>query len=113
MAIVLGALQTVLEEGNKDDWFGSPFILRLSVIAGVALWLFLWLELRSRRPLLHLRLRVRRIFGFGLLANFRRGLALYGSVCSLPVYLARIPGYNAEQIGMVLAWTGLPPGGRR
>src|SRR6516165_2858434 len=32
MAIGLAALQTVLEEGNKDDWFGSPFIVRLSVI---------------------------------------------------------------------------------
>ena len=41
MAIGLGALQTVLEEGNKDDWFGSPFIVRLSVIAAVALTLFL------------------------------------------------------------------------
>src|SRR3546814_10050468 len=109
MAIGLGALQTVLEEGNKDDWFGSPFILRLSVIAGVALSLFLWIELRSRRPLLNLRLLVRRNFGFGILANFLLGLALYGSVFLLPVYLARIQGYNAEQIGMVLAWTGLPP----
>ncbi len=41
MAIGLSALQTVLEEGNKDDWFGSPFIVRLSVIAAVALSLFL------------------------------------------------------------------------
>jgi DHA2 family multidrug resistance protein len=37
MAIGLSALQTVLEEGNKDDWFGSTFILRLSIIAAVAL----------------------------------------------------------------------------
>ena len=35
-------------------------------------------------------------------------MALYGSVFILPVYLARVQGYNAEQIGMVLAWTGLP-----
>ncbi len=48
MAIGLAALQTVLEEGNKDDWFGSPFIVRLSVIAAVALSLFLWIELTSR-----------------------------------------------------------------
>ena len=42
------------------------------------------------------------------LANFLLGVALYGSVFILPVYLSRIQGYNAEQIGMVLAWTGLP-----
>ena len=108
MAIGLSALQTVLEEGNKDDWFGSPFIVRLSVIAAVALAAFLWIELTTEKPLLNLRLLVRRNFGFGILANFLLGVALYGSVFILPVYLSRIQGYNAEQIGMVLAWTGLP-----
>jgi MFS transporter, DHA2 family, multidrug resistance protein len=100
MAIGLSALQTVLEEGNKDDWFGSPLIVKLSVIAAVAL--------TAKKPLLNLRLLARRNFGFGVLANFLLGIALYGSVFILPVYLSRIQGYNAEQIGMVLAWTGLP-----
>src|SRR5713226_2665816 len=108
MAIGLSALQTVLEEGNKDDWFGSPFIVRLSIVAAIALALFLWIELTSKKPLLNLRLLFRRNFGFGILANFLLGVALYGSVFILPVYLSRIQGYNAEQIGMVLAWTGLP-----
>jgi len=108
MAIGLSALQTVLEEGNKDDWFGSPFIVRLSVIAAVSLTAFLWIELTAKKPLLNLRLLFRRNFGFGILANFLLGIALYGSVYILPVYLSRIQGYNAEQIGMVLAWTGLP-----
>jgi DHA2 family multidrug resistance protein len=108
MAIGLSALQTVLEEGNKDDWFGSAFIVRLSIIAAVALTLFLWVELTSEKPLLNLRLLARRNFGFGVLANFLMGVALYGSVFILPQYLARIQGYNSEQIGMVLAWTGLP-----
>jgi MFS transporter, DHA2 family, multidrug resistance protein len=108
MAIGLSALQTALEEGNKDDWFGSPFIVRLSIIAVVALALFLWIELTSKRPLLNLRLLGRRNFGFGSLANFLLGVALYGSVFIMPLYLSRVQGYNAEQIGMVLAWTGLP-----
>jgi DHA2 family multidrug resistance protein len=108
MAIGLSALQTVLEEGNKDDWFGSPFIVRLSVIAAISLTLFVWIEWTGKKPLLNLRLLFRRNFGFGILANFMLGIALYGSVFILPVYLARIQGYNAEQIGMVLAWTGLP-----
>src|SRR5206468_2890391 len=43
-----------------------------------------------------------------VLANFLLGVALYGSVFILPVYLARVQGYNSEQIGLVLAWTGLP-----
>ena len=108
MAIGLGALQTVLEEGNKDDWFGSDFIVRLSIIAVVALALFFWIELTSKKPVLNLRLLGRRNFGFGVLANFLMGVALYGSVFIMPQYLARIQGYNSEQIGMVLAWTGLP-----
>jgi len=108
MAIGLSALQTVLEEGNKDDWFGSPFIVRLAIVAGVALPLFVVVELVGKKPLLNLRILFRRNFGFGVLANFLLGVALYGSVYILPVYLARIQGYNSEQIGMVLAWTGLP-----
>ncbi|MBB3386787.1 MULTISPECIES: MDR family MFS transporter [unclassified Rhizobium] len=108
MAVGLAALQTVLEEGNKDDWFGSPFIVRLSVIAAVSLTLFLFIELRASHPLLNLRLLVRRNFGFGIVANFLMGVALYGSVFILPIYLTRIQGYNSEQIGMVLAWTGIP-----
>lgn len=108
MAIGLSALQTVLEEGNKDDWFGSPFIVKLSVIAAIALTAFLIIELTVTKPLLNLRLLVRRNFGFGMLANFLLGIALYGSVFILPQYLSRIQGYNAEQIGTVLAWTGLP-----
>jgi DHA2 family multidrug resistance protein len=108
MAIGLAALQTVLEEGNKDDWFGSPFIVRLAVVAAVALTLFVAIELTAKKPLLNLRILLRRNFGFGVLANFLLGVALYGSVFVLPVYLSRIQGYNSEQIGLVLAWTGLP-----
>ena len=49
MAIGLAALQTVLEEGNKDDWFGSPFIVRLAVIAAIALTLFVVDRIDQRR----------------------------------------------------------------
>src|SRR6266702_2120691 len=108
MAIGLSALQTVLEEGNKDDWFGSPFIVRLAIIAAIALTLFIVVELTAKKPLLNLRILLRRNFGFGVLANFLLGVALYGSVFVLPVYVSRIQGYNSEQIGLVLAWTGLP-----
>ncbi|MBB3316917.1 DHA2 family multidrug resistance protein [Rhizobium sp. BK181] len=108
MAIGLAALQTVLEEGNKEDWFGSDFIVRLSVVAAVSLALFLIIEFRTANPLLNLRLLARRNFGFGIVANVLLGIALYGSAFVLPIYLSRIQGYNSEQIGMVLAWTGIP-----
>jgi MFS transporter, DHA2 family, multidrug resistance protein len=108
MAIGLSALQTVLEEGNKDDWFSSPFIVRLAAVALVSLSLFIWIELTTEKPLIRLRLLKGRNFGFGTIAMTMVGFALFGSVYILPAYLGQAQGYNAEQIGAVLAWTGLP-----
>jgi DHA2 family multidrug resistance protein len=108
MAIGLSALQTVLEEGNKDDWFASPFILRLAILALVSLSLFVWIELTVEKPLIRLRLLKGRNYGFGVAALTLVGFALFGSVYILPAYLGQAQGYNAEQIGNVLAWTGLP-----
>jgi MFS transporter, DHA2 family, multidrug resistance protein len=108
MAIGLGCLETVLEEGNKDDWLGSPFITRLSGIAAVALVAFCIQQLVYARPLLHLRLFARRNFALGSIANFFFGFSLFGWLYILPFYLARVQGYNAEEIGSVLIWIGLP-----
>ncbi|MFY9955912.1 MAG: DHA2 family efflux MFS transporter permease subunit [Bradyrhizobium sp.] len=108
MAIGLSALQALLEEGNKDDWFGSPFIVRLAVIAAVSLSLFIWIELTVEKPLLKLRLLTQRNFGIGTVAAVFLGFALFGSVYLLPAYLGQVQHYNSEQIGSVLAWTGLP-----
>jgi DHA2 family multidrug resistance protein len=108
MAIGLSALQTVLEEGNKDDWFESPFIFRLAIVAVVFLAAFVAIELNVQKPLVQLRLLARRNFGIGVLANVLVGFALFGTVYILPQYLGQVQRYNAEQIGNVLAWTGLP-----
>jgi DHA2 family multidrug resistance protein len=108
MSIGLAALQTVLEEGNKDDWFSSPFILKLSIVAFVFLATFIWIELTVRRPLVKLSLLTERNFGLGVVVNILVGVALFGTVYILPQYLGQVQRYNAEQIGSVLAWTGLP-----
>ncbi len=108
MAIGLACLQTVLDEGEKDDWFGSPLIVRLSLAAGIFLTAFVVIELRSKNPAVNLRLLAHRNFALGTLATALLGLALYGSVYVLPNYLNQVEGYNAEQVGMVLAWVGLP-----
>jgi len=93
MAIGLGALQTVLEEGNKDDWFESSFIVRLSVMP----------RYRCRHSLdradrqeaaLNLRLLARRISASAF-SQFLLGIALYG--LHPPVYLSRMQGYNASR----------------
>src|ERR1700742_1695940 len=80
MAIGLSALQAVLEEGNKDDWFGSPFIVKLAVVATISLSLFIANELIVEKPLLRLRLLAQRNFGMGTIAAVFLGFGLFGSV---------------------------------
>src|SRR5215510_15716834 len=108
MAIGLSSLQAVLEEGNKDDWFGSPFIVKLAVLAAVSLSAFVVNELVVDKPLVRLRLLTQRSFGLGTVSAVFVGFALFGSVYLLPAYLGQVQHYNAQQIGEVLAWTGLP-----
>jgi DHA2 family multidrug resistance protein len=108
MAIGLAALQTVLDDGNVYDWFGSPYVVKLSLIVAVALGTFIVLELFTAEPVVNLRLLGRRNFGFGTLGNFLVGFALYASASLLPQYLAVTQGFDAEQAGEVVAWSGLP-----
>src|ERR1700688_3012630 len=75
MAAGLAAFQTVLDDGNVYDWFGSPFIVKLSIISAIALTLFVIVELRRDDPLISFRLLARRNFGFGTLGNFLLGFA--------------------------------------
>jgi DHA2 family multidrug resistance protein len=108
MAVGLGCLETVLEEGEKNDWFGSPFIVRLAVIAVVSLCAFVWVELKRPAPLLNLRLLARRNFGLGSCANFVFGFSMFGWIYLVPLYLSRMQGYSSQQIGGVMIWIGLP-----
>jgi MFS transporter, DHA2 family, multidrug resistance protein len=108
MAVGLAALQTVLDEGTVYDWFGSPFIVKLSLLAAVMLTAFIAVELTRKEPLIQLRLFRRRNFAFGTAGNFLLGFALYGSAYLLPQYLAVSQGFDSQQVGEVMAWTGLP-----
>ncbi len=108
MAIGLGSLEVVLEEGERWDWFGSPAIRQLSVIAVIFLTIFIWIELTRKRPFINLRLLLRRNFGIGSLSGLALGLGLYGTVYVIPLYLARIQNYSPQQIGEVIMWSGIP-----
>jgi len=110
IAVGLGSLQVVLEEGNKDDWFGSPFILHLSIISALAMAVFFYQELRpgNTRPLVNLRLFKRWNFSFATIANVMLGFVLYAAVYLIPIYLAEAHGYSARQSGAVMMWIGLP-----
>jgi DHA2 family multidrug resistance protein len=108
IAVGLGSLETVLEEGEKDDWLGSPFIVRLAIVAALSLAAFIVVQLKRTNPLLNLGLLARRNFGLATLGNFFFGLSMYGWLYIVPLYLARMQGYNSEQIGEVLVWIGVP-----
>jgi DHA2 family multidrug resistance protein len=108
VAIGLASLQTVLEEGNKDDWFGSPLITRLTIISAVALIAFVIRELNTSNPLVNLRLFTQRNFAFATLANVMLGFVLYAAVYLIPIYLSQSHGYSARQSGDIMVWIGLP-----
>jgi len=108
MAIGLGSLQIVLEEGSRKDWFGSALIVQLSVLAVIFIALFFCIELTRKQPFINLRLLMRRNFGLASIINVSLGVGLYGSIYILPLFLAQIQGYNALQIGEVLVWAGIP-----
>jgi MFS transporter, DHA2 family, multidrug resistance protein len=108
MAIGLAAFQTVLDDENVYNWFDSPFIIKLSLVAAAALIAFVLFAFINARPLINFRLLGRRNFGLGTLSNALLGFALYGSAYLLPQYLAITQGLDSEQIGEVVAWVGLP-----
>jgi MFS transporter, DHA2 family, multidrug resistance protein len=108
MAIGLSTTEVVLEEGNRKDWFGSTLIVDMTIIAVVSLAAFFTIELTRKNPVLNLRLLTDRVFGLASVVNVTMGVALYGSVYLVPVYLSQMQGYNAQQIGNVMVWVGLP-----
>jgi DHA2 family multidrug resistance protein len=108
MAVGLGALEIVLEEGARKDWFGSPFITDCAIVAGIGLVLAVGTELVRKEPFIDLRLLARPDLLSCYLCGLAVGVGVYGSIYLLPVYLGQIQGYDALQIGQVLLWMGLP-----
>jgi DHA2 family multidrug resistance protein len=106
MASFLAALEYVLEEGNRWDWFQDETIAWCGVIAVVAGALFFWRMLTRRDPLVELRAFANANFAFGSLFSFVLGLGLYGSVYLVPLFLGRVRGYDSLQIGETMFVTG-------
>ena len=106
LVVGLGALQIVLDKGQQDDWFNSPFILVTSAIAAISLLSLIWVELTHPHPIVNLRLFKNVSFSAGNLIMFAVGFCLYSSIMLIPLLLQTLMGYNATMAGMVLA-----PGG--
>jgi len=108
MAIGLGATTVILEEGQRHEWFGSPLIQTLTVVAVISLTIFFIIEFTSRHPFINLRLFGQPAVGWSNLLSTVVGAVSYGSLFLIPVYLAEIPRFSTEQIGAVVMWSGLP-----
>lgn len=107
MIVGLGGLQIVLEEGGRKDWFGSVFIVWMSLIAGVALVYFVLSQLYGSRAFINLRLLKSYNFGVASAAMFIFGGATFGLVFLVPNYLSQLQGYNAREIGISLIAYGM------
>jgi DHA2 family multidrug resistance protein len=102
----IGCLQVVLDKGQREDWFSSALIMKLSIIAAISLILFIIVELRSREPILNLREFKDVSFASANIIQCGSFFVLFASILLLPMFLQQLMGYNA-----FLAGSALAPGG--
>ena len=106
IAVGLGALEMVLDKGQEDDWFHSPFIIGSAIVAVVALVTFVLWEWYHESPIVDIRLFKNRNFAISNVMMLVLGVALFATTVLLPQFMQIIMGYSAEQSGMALS-----PGG--
>jgi DHA2 family multidrug resistance protein len=102
LALGLGTLQVVLDKGQRDDWFGSHFIVIMTTISAVALVGVLIWEWCHKDPIIDLHLFKDRSFAIGNLLMFMVGFALMSSTVLLPLFMQTVLGYTAEKAGLAL-----------
>lgn len=107
MAIFLGSLEFVLDEGPRHDWFEDQevaFFSLVTLLSGVG---FFWRSFTSSNPIVNLRVFANGNFAAGCIIAFVVGFSMYGMVYLLPLYLGRVRGFNSLQIGHVMMVMGL------
>jgi MFS transporter, DHA2 family, multidrug resistance protein len=105
LIVGLGALQTVLERGEAEDWFSKRYIVVLSAVAAVSLLSFVARELLTDHPVVDLRVLRSRKLAICASLTFVLGFSLYATVFIVPVFTQRLLGYTAMQTGL-LFWPG-------
>jgi DHA2 family multidrug resistance protein len=106
LVLGVGALQFVLDRGQREDWFASSLIVWLSLLAGVALVALVVRELRAAEPVVDLRVLRHPTFAMATTAMFIISIAFYGIMVLSPLFTQILMGYTAMLAGLVLA-----PGG--
>ena len=107
MAVFLGGLEYVLEEGPRNDWFEDEAIAIGGWLSFVALLLFLERSFRSSRPIVSLTPFRRPTFVFACVFNLVIGFGIYSATYLVPVFLGTVRGYNASEIGTTVFVAGL------
>lgn len=102
MSVGLGSLQLMLEKGHREDWLESDFIRVLVALTVVGLGLFIWRELKTKRPAVDLRLLKNVTFATGTFLGGCLGVALFASLFLVPMLLQQLLGYPAFDAGLVL-----------
>ena len=107
LVIWVGALQIMLDKGKELDWFSSPQIVALGIVALVGFIFFIIWELTEEHPVVDLSLFARRNFWVGTLALSLGYGTFFGNVVLLPLWLQQYMGYTATWAGFVMAPVGL------
>ena len=107
LTLGLAALEIVLDEGQRRDWFGSHLIIVSAVVAVVCLVGVVFYLLKKDHPILDLRLLKDRNFAVAALMLFILGFVLYGSMALLPIFLQTLLGYTATLSGRILSPGGM------
>ena len=107
MVVGFGCLQLVLDLGERREWFDSPLILTLGVLAVFMLAGFVIREVLAAEPILDLSVFHDRNFGTSSLAIFLIGLGFNSSILLVALYTQKILGYDAWTAGLTLAPGGL------
>jgi MFS transporter, DHA2 family, multidrug resistance protein len=102
LAAGIGMLQTMLERGERLDWFQSRAIAAYAAVSAISLIAFVWHELRTEHPVVDLRILKNAQLTSGVAFAAVLGACLYGSIFVLPVYLQNLLGFTAEQTGFVI-----------
>jgi MFS transporter, DHA2 family, multidrug resistance protein len=107
MALWLGTLQVVLDKGQQADWFATSWIRWTSLLSLLAFAGFLARELRTRDPIVDLRILRDRNFAVGLGLIAIMGAVLYSSIALLPLFLQTVMNYPPLRSGLALSPRGV------
>jgi MFS transporter, DHA2 family, multidrug resistance protein len=106
MALFLGALEYVLEDGPRYDWFDDSTITLVAVVSALSAVIFLARVVTAKNPIVDLHAFLNRNFALGSIFSFVLGIGLYGLTYLYPVYLGEIRGYDSLMIGETMFVSG-------